>query len=369
MKLLRTQRLAGASHRISASSRRRVGARSAGENGTGATATMPEAQASGEREPQRAKYVINEIPQSRWEDGVPAVMGAHLMPSGNVAPISTSKGPGDGGLPHMFQYHSDAANTEVAQFSDFDAAAKGLVAKVAGIARQAIEERGAFALALSGGSLPKGLSHFAQASDCDFSKWWIFYVDERNVPHDSDDSTHKACQEHFLSRAGIPESQVFAIREGLGVREAATNYEGRMLELPQAVLPRNDAGMPVLDCILLGTGPDGHIASLFPNSAQLAAKEGWILGIDNSPKPPKERITFTLPAVNAAKACIFLVCGEGKADVVHRALECQALPGALPAQMVRPQDGSVTWLVDIASSKELEIAQWENKRAYPRSNV
>ena len=330
---------------------------------------MSQQDAPADAEEGKARYVIHEIQQSRWKDGIPAVMGAHMMPSGNVAPISTSTGPGEGVVPHMWQYHTEETDTEVFQFSDSDAAARGMVAKVAGIAKQAIEEKGAFTVALSGGSLLKALGHFASASDMDFSKWWVLFVDERNVPHSSDDSTYKGAKDPFLDKVSIPKEQILEIHEGLSAEQAATNYEGRMLDIPKSVLPRDEDGMPVVDCLLLGTGPDGHIASLFPNSAQLAQKEGWIVHVTNSPKPPPERISFTLPAINAAKACIFLACGAGKAEVVHRVLESQALPGALPAQLVRPKQGSVTWLLDVESSAQLEIASWGDKKSHPRSSV
>jgi 6-phosphogluconolactonase len=242
------------------------------------------------------------------------------------------------------------------------------VGQVLKAAEAAIDEKGAFTLALSGGSLLKALALFSPAK-VDFSSWWIFFVDERNVSHSSDDSTFKGAKEAFLSKVGIPESQILEIHEGFSAAEAAINYEGRMLDVPSSVLPRDAEGFPIIDCMLLGTGPDGHIASLFPNSSELAQKEGWILPVTNSPKPPPARISMTLPVINAAKQCIFLATGSGKAEVVHRVLECQALPGALPAQLVRPKNGTVTWLLDLESSAQLEIADWDNKKSYPRSQV
>jgi 6-phosphogluconolactonase len=315
------------------------------------------------------RYIIHEIPSSRWDDGIPAVMGAHLMASGNVAPISTSTGPGLGNVPHMFQYHAEETDTSVFQFSDFTSAARGMVAQVAALAREAIAQKGGFTVAISGGSMLKALSLFSQVQDADFSKWWVLFVDERNVPHSSNDSTYKGAKATFLDVVDLPSAQVLEIHEGLSAEQAATNYEGRMLDIPTSVLPRDDAGMPVLDCILLGVGPDGHIASLFPNSPALGATKSWILPIPDSPKPPPERITFSLSAINAARSCIVLATGTGKAEIVHRVLECQSLPGALPAQLVRPQNGTVTWILDVESSSALEIASWEDKKAHARSAV
>lgn len=161
--------------------------------------------------------------------------------------------------------------------------------------------------------------------------------------------------------------QVFAIQEGLPVDQAATNYEGRLLGLPTSVLPRTADNFPVFDMILLGIGPDGHVASLFPNASQTAATKGWVLPVSNSPKPPPERITFTIPAINAAKEVVVTAVGESKAEIVQRILECQALPGALPAQLVRPSAGKLKWVLDSLSAQELNLEEWGSGKGFPRN--
>jgi 6-phosphogluconolactonase len=212
------------------------------------------------------------------------------------------------------------------------------------------------------------LSSIAELKGLDFSKWWIFWADERVVPLDSADSNYRGAQEALLGRVGIPSSQVFALQEGLDAAQAAVNYEGRLLGLPPSVLPRDGQGMPVFDLVLLGVGPDGHVASLFPNAAATAATSGWVLPVTNSPKPPPSRITLTMPVLNSAAAVAIVALGESKAEVVARALECQALPGALPAQMVRPREGKLRWLLDSMSAQELRLEDWEaGGKAFPRS--
>lgn len=212
------------------------------------------------------------------------------------------------------------------------------------------------------------LSSIAEVKGADFSKWWVFWVDERNVPHDSPDSNFKGAQEALLGRVGIPSAQVYAIQEGLPVDQAATNYEGRLLGLEPGVLPRTPDHLPVFDLVLLGIGPDGHVASLFPNRPETAATKGWVLPVSNSPKPPPERITFTMPAINAAKDIVVVAVGESKAEIVQRVLEVQALPGALPAQMVRPSAGGrLRWVLDAMSAQELQLEEWEGGKAFPRN--
>jgi 6-phosphogluconolactonase len=212
------------------------------------------------------------------------------------------------------------------------------------------------------------LSSIADVRGIDFSKWWVFFVDERNVPLASADSNYKGAQDALLGRVGIPASQIFAIQEGLTVQQAATNYEGRLLGLPDSVLPRTeDRSLPVFDLILLGIGPDGHVASLFPNAPETAATSGWVLPVSNSPKPPPERITFTMPAINAAKEVAVVAVGESKAEIVQRALEVQALPGALPAQLVRPSSGKLKWVLDSMSAQNLQLEEWAGGKGFPRN--
>jgi 6-phosphogluconolactonase len=310
---------------------------------------------------------INVIPKSRWRDGIPPVMGAHLMESGAIAPLSTSKGPGTG-EEHQFYYPKGDADLGVIAYGT-PAGANGQIARlVAGESAKAIAAKGSFTIVLTGGSLLKSLSALVGSKNVDWSRWHVFFGDERNVPHSSPDCTLKGAREAFLSKVPIPESQIHAIAEGLPVDDAAKEYNGQMLAVPQSVLPRNDAGFPVFDLILLGVGPDGHICSLFPNRPQTSAKEGWILSIADSPKPPPERITFSMPVVNAAKEVVFVALGEAKAEIVQRVLEVQSLPGALPAQMVRPENGKVTWILDADAASQIAADKWvEKSKDFPRS--
>ena len=291
--------------------------------------------------------------------------------SGEAAPMSTSKGADLGGIPHSFHYADKEVDANVVQFANADVGAQGIARLVQQAAEDAIKQKGSFTLVLSGGSLLKGLTPLASIKGMDWSKWHIFYVDERNVAHSNPDSTHKGTQEAFLNKVKIPSENIHAIKEGLSVKDAATEYAGQILHLPESVIPKTTTAthLPVFDLILLGIGPDGHVASLFPNrDYSTGATEGIVLPVENSPKPPPERITFSLPVINAAKQVVIVAFGGGKAEIVQRALEVQALPGALPAQLVQPESGALTWYLDSDSAKNLHIQDWDDKKAFPRSS-
>eukprot|EP00239_Pterosperma_sp_CCMP1384_P001935 CAMPEP_0197849678 /NCGR_PEP_ID=MMETSP1438-20131217/12868_1 /TAXON_ID=1461541 /ORGANISM="Pterosperma sp., Strain CCMP1384" /LENGTH=383 /DNA_ID=CAMNT_0043462461 /DNA_START=65 /DNA_END=1216 /DNA_ORIENTATION=- len=301
---------------------------------------------------------------SQWPTGIPPVMGGHVMPSGEVAPKSESTGPGTGAI-HMFQYYDSGKDFTILVHKDEAEVASGLVQMIVDASAAAIAEHGSFSIALSGGSCVGALSGLASTKGVEFEKWQVFFVDERVVPLDSSESNFKAAQDAFLSKVPVPESQVHAIDPTLPPATAASAYEFKLLA---SDCPRNAAGKPAMDLILLGVGPEGHTASLFPNSVATAEKEALITSVINSPKPPAQRITFTMPLINAANNVVVVASGAGKAEVVERALEMQSLPGALPVQLVRP-DGALTWMLDQASAADLNQKEWTNPKAWPRSEL
>ncbi|EEB06769.1 6-phosphogluconolactonase [Schizosaccharomyces japonicus yFS275] len=223
----------------------------------------------------------------------------------------------------------------------------------------AIEKNGRFTIALSGGSLPKILAQgLAQVQGVDFAKWEVFFADERVVPLDHEDSTFHACQEAFFSKVGLKREQIHTLSEELlkenekDVQNYADEYEGQLVH---TFANASTIKVPSFDLIVLGCGPDGHTCSLFPNHELLKEDVAWVAPITDSPKPPKERITLTLPVVTHAHQIVFVATGAAKKTVIKEILEdaTSTLPSALITQAAKDR---TTWLMDNAASENLSRA-------------
>jgi 6-phosphogluconolactonase len=219
-----------------------------------------------------------------------------------------------------------------------------------GTGRQAITAQGRFAVALSGGSTPKALYSLLAASYPDFpwARTYLFFGDERHVAPTDPESNYRMVSESLLTRIAIPAQNVFRVKaENPDATAAAANYEKqirRFFALTPAEFPR-------FDLILLGLGPDGHTASLFPDSPGL--KENSKLVIANWVEKFKtHRISFTFPVLNNADEVIFLASGPDKAAMVHEVLEGKPTP-PLPSQQVQPANGRLLWMLDAPAAAKL----------------
>ncbi|RWW79557.1 hypothetical protein BHE74_00012140, partial [Ensete ventricosum] len=166
----------------------------------------------------------------------------------------------------------------------------------------------------------------------------------------------------------ILNSHVFSINDHVTVEDAAGEYEFAIRQLVKirtvGVSERNDC--PRFDLILLGIGPDGHVASLFPHHPALELKEEWVTYITDSPKPPPERITFTLPVINSASNVAIVATGEEKAMAANLAIAGSNENSdfsALPARMVQPTDGKLVWFLDSAAASALEVSNGGSQNA------
>ncbi|KAL2611898.1 hypothetical protein R1flu_023590 [Riccia fluitans] len=222
---------------------------------------------------------------------------------------------------------------------------------VAEISNSAVEARGAFSIVLSGGSLISTMGKLAEEpflGKIDWSKWHVFWADERVVPLHHPDSNYKLALDGLLSKVSIPPANVHALNDKLSPQKAAEDYESVLKHLVEKkVLPLDAGGnYPRFDLILLGMGPDGHLASLFPNHPLVSKTDTWVASIEDSPKPPPERITLTLPVINAAENVAFVATGSGKADKLKLVFGGDLPFGEVPAKLVSPVNGKLVWFTD-----------------------
>ena len=215
---------------------------------------------------------------------------------------------------------------------------------------KSIQDHGRFTVALSGGSTPRGLHQelVTNFSSClPWDKVFFFWGDERHVPPDSSDSNYRMANETLLSKLPISPENIFRVPAELpDARGAAGKYEQTL----QQFFRSKQGAVPKFDFILLGMGPDGHTASLFPGTAALQAKDHLVVAnwVD---KLNTFRITFTYPVLNNAASVMFLVNGDEKAEMVRRALKDPA--ANLPCQKVHPVDGELLWYLDKGAALKL----------------
>ena len=189
---------------------------------------------------------------------------------------------------------------------------------------------GARTLVLSGGSTPKRTYELLTRADIAWGRVTILFGDERCVPPDHPESSFRMARETLLDK--VAPATVHRIPAELGPDEAAELYS------------RIVAALAPLDMVLLGAGEDGHTASLFPGHPEVSA-QGWAVGVRNSPKPPPERVSLTLPALQGSRKVIVLATGAGKADAVAKAKR-----GEVPSGMI----ANARWLIDRAAAAELK---------------
>jgi 6-phosphogluconolactonase len=239
----------------------------------------------------------------------------------------------------------------IRKFGDLDALSRAAAEEFAQLAREAIAARGAFHVALSGGSTPKRLFQILAAQGKTALPWDsidLWWGDERAVPPDHKDSNYGMTRDALITPLGLDLSpgRVHRIHGEADPETAASDYEKELVGSLGAP--------PVFDLALQGMGPDGHTASLFPHSPALAEKQRWVVANPvDSPltKGKTTRITLTAPAINAARHIRFLVGGADKADSLAAVLRGPRDTTRYPSQLIAGAD--TVWFVDDAAASKL----------------
>ncbi|KAL6715624.1 suppressor of los1-1 [Lecanora helva] len=237
-------------------------------------------------------------------------------------------------------------------FGETDALARSLRKYVLQCQAAGLDRHNAFKVAVSGGSLPKILAKALLDPDGDhgvveFAKWEIFFADERAVPLDHDDSNYKLLKEELLDRIpanlGQPTVHPVDVQYIDDVQEMADQYQDALMK---SFAAKDSVKLPIFDLLLLGCGPDGHTCSLFPNHELLRESDAWVAAIEDSPKPPANRITLTLPVVTHGIKIAFVATGDGKKEVLKQILDTEE-GRSLPCGLVNEGGAErVSWFTD-----------------------
>ena len=199
--------------------------------------------------------------------------------------------------------------------------------------------RSGAAIALTGGQTPRRAYELAAEHEPDWSSASVWWGDERCVPPEDERSNFRLGRQALLDRLEAAPREVQRIRGELGADEAAREYD----ELLRGVS---------LDFVLLGIGPDGHAASLFPGEPTLDERERRAIPAEAKLDPFVDRVTLTVPVLSSAPAVVFIVTGEEKAEAVGRAF-AQPPDRSTPSSLIRSASGRTTVVADVAAAAGL----------------
>lgn len=248
-----------------------------------------------------------------------------------------------------------AKNQKIKIVTDAEAMRKVAAETLVEHIRETLQKRAVYSVALSGGSTPSRL-YALLAGDAvirDQIPWnrvHFFWGDERHVSPDHPDSNYRMADTALLSKAPIPSPNIHRIRaEDSDAHKAAADYEQEIRRFFKI-----DAGqMPRFNCVLLGMGPDGHTASLFPGTAALEETKHLVVA-NWVEKFQSYRITMTVPVFNNAERIIFLVSGQEKAKLLKSVLAHRRESDPYPVQLIRPEHGELIWLIDPSAASHLK---------------
>lgn len=242
-------------------------------------------------------------------------------------------------------------STDVEIFPDSDALVAAAGQRLVDTIAAAVAARGQALIVLTGGGNGIGLLRYLATQSVDWSKVQLFWGDDRYVPEDDDERNEKQTREALLDHISIPSGQVHPMAASDG--EFGDDIDAAALAYEQLLAANAEPGEPApnFDVHLLGMGPEGHINSLFPDAPAVRETTRMVVAVQDSPKPPPQRITLTLPAIQRSREVWLMVSGAGKADAVAAAVggadpvDCPAA-GAIGRETTR-------WLLDADAAGKL----------------
>ncbi|WIM88651.1 6-phosphogluconolactonase [Candidatus Mycobacterium wuenschmannii] len=244
-------------------------------------------------------------------------------------------------------------STSVEKFDDSEGLVAAAGERLVGVIRDAVAARGKALVVLTGGGNGTKLMRFlaAQTERIDWAKVHVFWGDERYVTENDDERNEKQAREALLDHVDIPARNVHAMAASDG--EFGTDLAAAALAYEQILAANAEPGDPApnFDVHLLGVGPEGHINSLFPDTPAVRETTRVVVDVADSPKPPPQRITLTLPAIQRSREVWLLVSGAEKAEAVAAAVG-GADPVAIPAAGAIGRDHTV-WFLDAGAASEL----------------
>jgi len=204
-------------------------------------------------------------------------------------------------------------------------------------ANQAIAERGRFLIVLAGGTTPRDVYRHLRHADTDWSKWHVYYGDERCLPPEHAERNSRMAEESLLRQVAIPSSQIHTIPAEFGPEQGALDYSQTLAEVG------------LFDLVLLGMGEDAHTASLFPGKLWESQPAAPAIPIHGAPKPPPERVSLSASRLSQARQVIFFVTGASK----RHAVQFWRDGADMPVAAIRPA-GEVEVLMDAAAEPVVE---------------
>lgn len=238
--------------------------------------------------------------------------------------------------------------------SDIETLAKSAAEMTVSILTQAIAQHGQAHWLLSGGTAPMEaykLLASTYAADVDWDKVMVAIGDERCVPLDHPDANWLHISRVLLERVPLPIAQQLRPHSDLVAEEAAQQYTQSLMTFTE-----NNGDIPHFDLIWLGMGEDGHTLSLFPNHPSIEQTDALVIAVHDSPKPPPDRMSLTLRALQNTDQCIVMASGVGKTHVIDEIFnKHESFPITQAIETVEQNGGQVTWLLDKAAAAPISV--------------